>query len=937
MGEEILEAFGEDGKLIVNVALIYSEGLSHYYLGTEHLFMAMTKLEGSLTQKLLAHFELDPRRVRNRLKLEAGPGFRDPPWEGIVPTPRLGDTFQVACELAEEEGHPQVGERHLLLAILVDEDSLPARLLGQMGVDVPQVLAQAKETPWSPVAEGEPPPYDMDASFPGRRPDPAQGPENKDFPARFERKGLDGDSPRPPRKGGKTPFLDQYGRDLTALAQADQLHPAIGESAHRAMVQIGLILQQTQANNPILLGDAGVGKTAIVEGFAWRLAVGADHDQPVIAKLAGKRILELTPTALLAGTRYRGDLEERLQKLVDEVHATSGQTVVFIDEIHTILGGRADGGLSAISDALKPALARGEFPCIGATTVKEYRRHIEADPALARRFTPVWIEEPGLNEAIEIVRGVAEQHLAPEHRVVYTPEAVEEAVRLSARHLHDEHLPGKAIKLLDQAGPRVTMGGSLRGLEEEDKDLTWSGGRVTAEIVREIVSERTGIPLASLSQDEAQKLLHLEEKLKARVKGQDEAVTQVARVVKRARAGLGDPRRPLGVFLFAGPTGVGKTELARTLAWALFDDEDALFQIDMSEYMEKHQVSRLIGAPPGYVGYEEEGQLTGRLRRRPYSVVLLDEMEKAHDDVQHLFLQLFDTGRLTDSHGNRADGRNAIFIMTTNLGAKEALGFASVVSSYRDKLRAAIHDRFTLEFINRIDRTVYFNPLDEAALMEIFDREFAPFQARLRERGVEATVPEGVKRDIVGRVAEQKLGARPLRRIIEDKIVSPIVDQLLAGQIKAGPYQVNEVLDFDSLAEPLPLKQAPDSDGPAADQARIPLGRISPALGVRSPLTPGLFSIQESFQRCLSRLTERLQEKDIRLEITEEARLFISDPANLARRGNRPLEQAFSDLIEKPLDAKVEAGEFGAGDRVRVILKDGDTIEFEQVGEETDE
>jgi ATP-dependent Clp protease ATP-binding subunit ClpC len=421
---------------------------------------------------------------------------------------------------------------------------------------------------------------------------------------------------------------------------------------------------------------------------------------------------------------------------------------------------------------------------IGATTVGEYRRYIESDRALARRFTPVWIEEPSEEEAIEIVKEVAEKHLAPTHHVTYPKEVIEEAVRLAVRYLHDEFLPGKAIKLLDQAGPRVMMGGSLSGLgDAEDQDAP---GQVTVEIVREIVAERTGIPLTRLTEDEAQKLLRLEAELKGRVKGQHEAVTQVARVVKRARAGLADPRRPFGVFLFAGPTGVGKTELALALAEVLFDEEDAILRLDMSEYMEKHQVSRLIGAPPGYVGYEEEGQLTGRLRRRPYSVVLLDEMERAHPDVQHLFLQLFDAGRLTDARGNLVNGRNAIFAMTTNLGAKEALGFADQRTSYREKLQAAIEEHFTPEFLNRVDRVIYFEPLSKGALLKIFDKLFAQVQERLQTQNIQVEITEDFKQQLCERYTDTKRGARDLQRAIEDEIVVPLTDRLLAGKIKPG-------------------------------------------------------------------------------------------------------------------------------------------------------
>ena len=668
----------------------------------------------------------------------------------VVITLRLVSVLRESVRLA---GDGSISTTHLLLAALKSHQSLAINLLLSLIVETKQDPNQ-----WVKQLMQE-------------------GVANPDQKIELEpdiKPGI----PYQPIKGKG--ILGQMGRDLTALAQAGQIRPAIGETAHKTMVQIGLILQQTQANNPILLGDPGVGKTAIVEGFAWRLA----NDKEVISNLAGKRIVDISPNAILAGTKYRGDLEERLQQLLAEVRSGQGQIVVFIDEIHTILGGKAEGGLGALSDALKPALSRGEFPCIGATTVGEYRRYIESDPALARRFTPIWLEEPSPEEALTIAREVARKHLAPRHRVEYPDDVIAEAVRLSVRYLHDEFLPGKVIKLLDQAGPRVIMGGSLRGLPV-DKDQS-IGGVVTMEILRQIVSERTGIPLTSLTEDDKNKLLNLEAKIKQRVIGQDDAVSEIVRVVKRSRAGLSDPHRPSGVFLFAGPTGVGKTELALALAKELFDDEQAILRLDMSEYLEMHQISRLIGSPPGYVGYEEEGQLTGRLRRRPYSVILLDEIEKAHKDVQHLFLQLFDAGRITDLHGHVADGRNAIFIMTTNLGAKEAIGLIAEPRSYEEKLQVAIEQHFSAEFLNRLDRIVYFKPLTEELLLAIFDKFFSQAVERFRVQNITVEVTEIFKHHLCQKYADAKRGARPLQRGIEDEIITPLTDKLLSGEIKPG-------------------------------------------------------------------------------------------------------------------------------------------------------
>ena len=574
---EILFSYlSDDIKAALEIGLGESLRIGQFWLGMEFLLMGLSKLNQSALSQKLAEIGMSAGEFRGALRglvqvkvkdwrdqrdvrtlgVNALPGLQEVKPQELVKlygtnempkaiiTPRL---LTVLRETVRQAGEGKVSEQHLLLVTLTHHKSIPVNLL--LGL-----LVQA----------GQDPRHWMEELSRGKGVDPEQK-----VPLRPP------NLPHSPRSPIATPnakgMLGQLGRDLTALAQAGELRPAVGESARKAMAQIGLILQQTRANNPVLLGDPGVGKTAIVEGLAWRLA----NDPQVIEKLAGKRIVDLSPNSLLAGTKYRGDLEDRLQKLLKEVRDAHGEVIVFIDELHTILGGRAEGGLGALSDALKPALSRGEFPCIGATTVGEYRRYIKSDKALARRFTPVWLEEPSPEESTEITLTVAKEHLSPSHGVEYPDDAVKEAVRLAIRYLHDEFLPGKAIKLLDQAGPRVTMGGSLRGAESENYQA--GGGVVTVDIVRQIVAERTGIPVTSLGKDEREKLLQLEDKLKERVKGQDEAVSPVAAMVKRARAGLSDPKRPVGVFLFAGPTGVGKTELALALAEALFDTEERYF------------------------------------------------------------------------------------------------------------------------------------------------------------------------------------------------------------------------------------------------------------------------------------------------------------------------------------------------------------------------
>lgn len=932
-----------EGRQALEIALGEALRIGRFWLGLEFLLMGLSKQTRCVFPRLLREMGIHPGEFRGLLRgvvgvvteqdwrkqnvatlgAEALPRARvvDPDLlrqsfdenkeQPPVITQRMLTILEDASKLA---GEGQVGHSHLLGAILRHPQSLAMQLFFSM----------THEAGWSPEQV-----VICLAKLVGTKPedllkDAPKSPD--DLSPRQDWSGLRFRPPRPPDGS----ILAEFGRDLTQAAHEGKLHPAEGETARRAMAQIGRILLQREANNPILIGDSGVGKTAIVEGFAWRLA---GYGKGAVKQLAGRRVVELSANTLMAGTKYRGDLEERLRQLLDEVKAADGQIIVFIDEIHSILGGGASGGLSAIADAIKPALARGEFPCIGATTVAEYRQHIEKDAALARRFTPIWLEEPNLEEAIEVVKKVATGHLAEYHGVTFTPETIEAAVRLSARYLHDERLPGKAIKVLDQACSGLIIPGSLSGEPDDQQSLV--GGVVTVEAVLEVIADRTNIPIEQLGKTDKQRLLELESKLKASVIGQDEAITQVARAVKRAGARLTDPRRPLGVFLFAGPTGVGKTESALALAEALFDREEAIFRLDMSEFMEKHQVARLIGAPPGYVGYEAEGQLTGHLRRRPYSVVLLDEVEKAHPDVQHLFLQLFDTGRLTDAQGRLADGRHAIFIMTTNLGAKEALGFIHDRKPYREKLQAAIQEHFTLEFLNRIDRIVYFAPLDEDALVAIFDREFAPFQARLHaERGVEVTVSPHTKRQIVQQVAKQLLGARPLRRFIEDQIVAPLVDKLLTEEVQPGTKVTIglEQLDLDI-----------DQPSPPVDLAKLDLGgseqAVSPTPSPKRPTSPeeGLPHLdnvddehQALFDERFLALSRQLDARGITLEITDFAKNFLCAPYNQALRGDLSPEQAFEEFIENPLTDKLLADEFQDGDWIRVDRR-FEEIVFEKV------
>lgn len=938
----------DDAQRAIYIALGESLRIGHFWLGVEFLLMGLSKVENGILPQLLEQIGVEPGDFRGLLRGLTDVRTKD--WREerdvealgkraitelkeidvatlqklyrtndmpiVVITPRMMIVLRNAIHMV---GSDKIGQAHLLFAALQFSQSPAIQFLfalteksGRDPRELRKWVQQYLRVP-SDVAEAKPGPVEGTEKPPiaGETPLPPQ--------PRLVQK------PLPVIKG----ILGRLGRDLTALAQAGELHPAIGENAHKAMLQIGTILQQTQANNPILLGDPGVGKTAIVEGFAWRLAVGANHKQPVVPQLANKRVVDLSPTAILAGSKYRGDLEERLQKILAEVREADGQTIVFIDEIHTILGGGAEGGIGAISDALKPALARAEFPCIGATTVAEYRRYIEADAALARRFTPVWIEEPSTKDAIEICQAVVKNVLTPSHHVNYSPEVIEEAVRLAIRYIHDEFLPGKAIKILDQAGPRIIMGSSLRGVVNQDTTIA---GIVTIATVRAIVAERTGIPLTRLSQDESTRLLQLEPELKKRVKGQDEAISQIVRVVKRARAGIADPRRPLGVFLFAGPTGVGKTELALAVAEALFDEEDAILRFDMSEFMEKHQVARLIGSPPGYIGHEEEGQLTGRLRRRPYSVVLFDEIEKAHPDVQHLFLQLFDAGRITDSHGNSAYGRNAIFIMTTNLGAKEAMGFIAKNEPYQAPFQAAIENYFTAEFLNRIDRIVYFSPLSDKTVLAIFDKLFMRIQERFKEQGITVEITESFKRDLCNRHTDKTRGARLLARAIEDEIVTPLTDKLLANEIKPGTTVVfgegmptskeNHSMGFALPQVPKPSLKDKLHEPEMDDLAGVPELDLR-EIRNRETLTPLIEAL------CLG-----LSQQNIELTIDEHALELLCSPFGDKARGQRDATTAFKQLVEEPLLAKIQTGEFALGDRIEVYRNLSAEIDFRKLPED---
>ncbi|HEX2313009.1 MAG TPA: ATP-dependent Clp protease ATP-binding subunit [Thermomonospora sp.] len=781
----------EHGRELVRDAAARAAEWGSPDLDTDHLLWAATRQD--TTRQLLSKAGADPEALAGQIERSTGHGEpRDVP---PMMTPSAKRALLDAYQISRALGASYIGPEHVLYALAVNHESEAGRMLHDAHV-TPESLQTASTGPR-----------------------PSAGPG----------------SGRPPTD---TPTLDEFGRDLTDLAREGRLDPVIGRD--QEIEQTIEILSRRTKNNPVLIGDPGVGKTAIVEGIAQHIA---DGEVPDI--LLGKRLVQLDLAEVVAGTRYRGDFEERLTKLIEEIRLHTDQLVVFIDEIHTMVSAGGGEGAMTAGNMLKPALARGELHVIGATTVDEYRKNIEKDAALERRFQPILVPEPAVDDSIEILRGLRDRYEA-HHQVRFGDEALVAAVELSSRYLTDRFLPDKAIDLIDQAGARVrlrtrTPGRAAReldrridqvcrekdqavaeedyerakSLKEELADLERrkadlpSGGstaipQVTVEDIAEVVSRITGIPVAQLTQEERERLLGLEQHLHQRVVGQDEAVAAVAEAVRRSRAGMGDPDRPIGSFLFLGPTGVGKTELARALAEALFGSEDRMVRFDMSEFQERHTVSRLVGAPPGYVGYEEAGQLTEAVRRRPYAVLLLDEIEKAHHDVFNVLLQLLDDGRLTDAQGRTVDFRNTVVIMTSNLGSdvitgRLAAGFATgrdaADASLRDRVMARLREAFRPEFLNRIDEIIVFRQLDAEQLHQITDLLLEDTRRRLHAQDltVEFT-PEAV--DWLSRRGYQpEFGARPLRRTIQRELDNRFSSMLLSGQLSPGQHVVVGVRD----------------------------------------------------------------------------------------------------------------------------------------------
>ncbi|HUE75942.1 MAG TPA: ATP-dependent Clp protease ATP-binding subunit [Chloroflexota bacterium] len=798
------DKFTERARKVLTLAQEEAQRFNHNYIGTEHLLLGLVREGEGVAAKVLANMGVELNKVRSAVEFIIGRGDRMVMGE-IGLTPRAKKVIELAVDEARRLNHQYIGTEHLLLGLVREGEGIAAGVLESLGVSLDRVRAQVIHV------------LSQSASY----------------------------TQHEARQATRTPTIDQMGIDLTAAARAGKLDPCIGR--HREIERVVQILSRRTKNNPALIGEPGVGKTAIVEGLAQRIIAG---DVP--ETLQGKRLLTLDVGALVAGTKYRGEFEERLKKIVEEIK-TAGNCVLFIDELHTLVGaGAAEGAVDA-ANILKPSLARGELQTIGATTLDEYRKYIEKDAALERRFQPVMVEEPTVEETIEILRGIKDRYEA-HHRLEITDEALRASAELAARYIPDRFMPDKAIDLVDEAASRVrlqkattppSLKEAMRGLEAVQKEkeaaitaqqyelaaelrdrevklrekidkleagFSESGviekPKVTEENIAEVVSMWTGIPVMRIAREESQKLLLMESSLHKRVVGQEEAIKTIARAVRRARAGLKDPKRPIGSFIFLGPTGVGKTELARALAEFLFGSEDAMIKIDMSEFMERHAVARLVGAPPGYVGYEEGGQLTEAVRRKSYSVVLLDEIEKAHPEVFNMLLQIMEDGRLTDAKGRKVDFRNTIIVMTSNVGAEAmkrdtSLGFnvhfdeiKSQQANYdvmKGKVLGELKKTFRPEFLNRIDSLVVFHQLTQPEIRSIVDLMLKRVQNQLTEQQITLKLDDEAKDFLASKGWDPTYGARPLRRAIQNIIEDPLAEMLLEGTFSPGQTVVARV------------------------------------------------------------------------------------------------------------------------------------------------
>ncbi|GGA44662.1 ATP-dependent Clp protease ATP-binding subunit [Psychrobacillus lasiicapitis] len=794
--------FTQRSQKVLQLAQEEAIRLKHESIGTEHILLGLIREGSGIAAKALEAIEVDTKVIEVGIEELVGTGA-----EEVGPivnyTPRAKKVIELSVDESRKLGHSYIGTEHLLLALIREGEGVAARVLNNAGVSLNKARQQVLQLLGSN--------------------DQSHGNSNN--------------SAAP----ASTPTLDGLARDLTQIAREGTLDPVVGRS--KEITRVIEILARRTKNNPVLIGEPGVGKTAIAEGLAQQII---QNEVPEI--LRDKRVMTLDMGTVVAGTKYRGEFEDRLKKVMDEIRQ-AGNVILFIDELHTLIGaGGAEGAIDA-SNILKPALARGEIQCIGATTLDEYRKYIEKDAALERRFQPIQVDEPSVAEAIQIIYGLRDRYEA-HHRVKITDEAVEAAVKMSDRYISDRFLPDKAIDLIDEAGSKVRLrsyttppnlkeleakleairseknaavqsqefekAASFRDKEQKLKDELekmkndWKEkqgkeeSEVTVEDIAAVVSMWTGVPVSKLAQTESEKLLKLEEKLHERVIGQAEAVDAISRAIRRARAGLKDPKRPIGSFIFLGPTGVGKTELARALAEVMFGDEDAMIRVDMSEYMEKHSTSRLVGSPPGYVGFDDGGQLTEKVRRKPYSVILLDEIEKAHPDVFNILLQVLEDGRLTDSKGRTVDFRNTVVIMTSNVGA-DALKYNKHVgfnlqeagkTDYKDmkgKMLEELKKAFRPEFLNRLDEMIVFHSLEKEHLKQIVSLMTEQLAKRLKEQGIELELTEAAQEKITTEGFDPAYGARPLRRALQKHVEDRLSEELLKGEVLAGQHVVFDV------------------------------------------------------------------------------------------------------------------------------------------------
>lgn len=801
--------FTERGKRVFQLAHSEALRLGHEVVGTEHILLGLLDDADGIVTQILSNYSLHPEVLKAEIESLVGTGRTRPEPVDLPSSPRAKLVIDLSMREARKMGVNYIGTEHILLGILAEGEGMAAQLLASHGMDLSKTRMMVRN-----ILNGNPADHESD---PISSTDAA--------PTRQES-----------QQQGRTPTLDQIGIDLTKMARNSELDPVIGRD--KEIQRVVQILSRRTKNNPVLIGEPGVGKTAIAEGLAQRIVSG---EIPEILK--DKRVMQLNVANLVAGTKYRGEFEERMRKIVKEVREAK-KVILFIDEIHTLVGaGGAEGAVDA-ANIIKPSLSRGEFQVIGATTINEYRKYIEKDAALERRFQPVQVEEPSEEDTVRILKGLRDNYEA-HHRVKITDDALEAAARLSLRYITERFLPDKAIDLIDEASARariqtLEIPEELKALErsvvdirrekeaavgaqefekaadlrDQEKELiqqtaerrkNWTESRnqhtpdVKAEDIATVVSEWTGIPVTQLTEEESRRLLRMEDEIRERLVGQDEALQSVARAIRRSRSGMKDPKRPVGSFMFLGPTGVGKTEMARSLAEFMFGSEDAMIRLDMSEFMERHEAAKLIGAPPGYIGFEEGGKLTEAIRRRPYAVVLFDEVEKAHPDVFNMLLQLLEDGRLTDGQGHLTDFRNAVIIMTSNIGLNEAMKGRSLGFSEAEgiiggidtaKMKSTVTEEakkvFRPEFLNRVDEIIVFNPLGREELLKIVDIMLKEVKTRTSECGITLEVDEDAKKLLLERGYDPKYGARPLRRAIQKMVEDSMSNLMLEGTVRAG-------------------------------------------------------------------------------------------------------------------------------------------------------